>query len=74
MFRIVISQFGDIAEDQFDFHGYCLRKVTLRAYLAMLRLEDTLLSSPAYVEAAAGAIGVYLSLHDDPPGAEGWVR
>ena len=27
-------------EDQFDFHTYCVRKMTLRAYVRMLRLED----------------------------------
>ena len=25
--------FDDITEDQFDFHTYCMRKMTLRAYV-----------------------------------------
>ena len=25
--------FADMDDDQFDFHGYCLRKFTIRAYL-----------------------------------------
>ena len=29
-------------EDQFDFHTYCLRKMTLRAYIELLRCEDTI--------------------------------
>jgi peptide alpha-N-acetyltransferase len=29
----VLQHFADIEEDQFDFHGYCMRKMTLRAYL-----------------------------------------
>ena len=33
----VDKHFADIMEDQFDFHSYCLRKMTLRAYLRMLR-------------------------------------
>lgn len=36
----VEKHFADIVEDQFDFHTYCLRKMTLRTYVKMLRLED----------------------------------
>ena len=36
----VDKHFTDIIEDQFDFHTYCIRKMTLRAYVAMLRLEE----------------------------------
>lgn len=35
----VERHFVDIVEDQFDFHTYCLRKMTLRSYLQLLRLE-----------------------------------
>ena len=31
------KHFTDIVEDQFDFHTYCIRKMTLRAYVRMLR-------------------------------------
>ena len=34
--------FADITEDQFDFHQYCMRKMTLSQYIEMLRLEDKL--------------------------------
>lgn len=27
-----VQVFADIEDDQFDFHGYCLRKCTLREY------------------------------------------
>lgn len=41
----VSKHFFDIEEDQFDFHSYCIRKMTLRAYIEMLRmvrlLDDT---------------------------------
>jgi hypothetical protein len=43
-FAAVVKHFGDISEDQFDFHTYCIRKMTLRAYVAMLALEDCLYS------------------------------
>lgn len=38
----VSKHFEDFVEDQFDFHGYCIRKMTLRSYIELLRMEDTL--------------------------------
>ena len=48
MLLAVVRHFGDFQEDQFDFHSYCVRKMTLRAYVAMLRMEDTLHSNIFY--------------------------
>lgn len=53
-------------EDQFDFHSYCMRKMTLRSYVGLLRLEDVLRSHPFYFRAARVAIQVYLRLYDRP--------
>jgi peptide alpha-N-acetyltransferase len=39
-FVAIEKHFDDFADDQFDFHTYCIRKMTLRAYVAVLRLED----------------------------------
>ncbi len=36
----VEKHFEDFVEDQFDFHSYCVRKMTLRSYVEMLRMED----------------------------------
>ena len=36
----VVQHFTDWIDDQFDFHTYCLRKMTMRAYVGLLRLED----------------------------------
>ncbi|XP_063227902.1 N-alpha-acetyltransferase 15, NatA auxiliary subunit [Bacillus rossius redtenbacheri] len=58
--------FSEIIEDQFDFHTYCMRKMTLRSYVGLLRLEDILRSHPFYFKAARCAIEVYLRLHDKP--------
>lgn len=58
--------FSEIIEDQFDFHTYCMRKMTLRAYIGLLRLEDVLQSHPFYFKAARVAIDVYLRLYDKP--------
>ncbi len=41
-FRAVVTHFNDFAEDQFDFHTYCIRKMTLRSYVELLRMEDRL--------------------------------
>jgi len=38
----VVKHFDDFVEDQFDFHAYCVRKMTLRAYVQMLRMENTI--------------------------------
>ncbi|XP_058055500.1 N-alpha-acetyltransferase 15, NatA auxiliary subunit [Anopheles bellator] len=62
--------FSEIIEDQFDFHTYCMRKMTLRSYVGLLRLEDVLRRHPFYFKAAKCAIEVYLRLFDKPLAAE----
>ncbi|KAL6772109.1 hypothetical protein ACKKBG_A28965 [Auxenochlorella protothecoides x Auxenochlorella symbiontica] len=63
-FLKVVSHFKEFRDDQFDFHNYCLRKHTLRAYMDLLRFEDELYSHPAYAEGAYGAIETYIQLHE----------
>lgn len=60
------QHFVEIIEDQFDFHTYCMRKMTLKSYVGLLRLEDVLRSHPFYFSAARCAVEVYLHLHDHP--------
>ena len=43
-----------------------MRKMTLRSYVGLLRLEDVLRSHPFYFKAAKCAMEVYLRLHDHP--------
>lgn len=62
----VDRHFSEIIEDQFDFHTYCMRKMTLRAYVGLLRLEDVLRKHPFYFKAARCAIEVYVRLYDKP--------
>eukprot|EP01134_Creolimax_fragrantissima_P003898 CFRG3898T1 len=57
------KHFVDITEDQFDFHNYCMRKVTLRAYINMLRLEDNLRDHVYFKNAAMSGIRAYLAVH-----------
>uniref|UniRef100_A0A8C6NUE4 N-alpha-acetyltransferase 15, NatA auxiliary subunit n=1 Tax=Nothobranchius furzeri TaxID=105023 RepID=A0A8C6NUE4_NOTFU len=58
--------FVEITDDQFDFHTYCMRKMTLRSYVDLLKLEDVLRMHPFYYKAAISAIQIYLSLHENP--------
>uniref|UniRef100_A0A3Q4GPJ1 N-alpha-acetyltransferase 15, NatA auxiliary subunit n=1 Tax=Neolamprologus brichardi TaxID=32507 RepID=A0A3Q4GPJ1_NEOBR len=61
--------FVEITDDQFDFHTYCMRKMTkmtLRSYVDLLKLEDVLRQHPFYYKAARTAIQIYLTLHDKP--------
>lgn len=54
-----LKHFQEIIEDQFDFHSYCMRKMTLRSYVEMLRLEDRIRSQPFFFKAAQTAIEVF---------------
>eukprot|EP01116_Phalansterium_solitarium_P021831 TRINITY_DN6964_c0_g1_i1.p1 TRINITY_DN6964_c0_g1~~TRINITY_DN6964_c0_g1_i1.p1 ORF type:complete len:862 (+),score=310.88 TRINITY_DN6964_c0_g1_i1:91-2676(+) len=60
------KHFKDFVEDQFDFHSYCLRKFTLRAYVRMLRFVDNLHAHPFFARAAKLIIRAYLDLYDNP--------
>ncbi|GMH70785.1 hypothetical protein TrST_g2608 [Triparma strigata] len=66
----VEKHFEDFSEDQFDFHNYCVRRMTLQAYVDILRLEDHIWDHKFYIKAACGAIECYLHLADNPPSAE----
>jgi peptide alpha-N-acetyltransferase len=59
-----VRHFADFDEDAFDFHAYCVRKATLRAYVAMLRGAPGLRGAPAFRDAAVAAARVYLTLDD----------
>jgi hypothetical protein len=61
----VIKHYEDFHEDQFDFHNYCIRKVTLRSYCKLLKFEDELWGLPHYCRAAEGVIHIHLHLVDN---------
>lgn len=63
-FNETFKHFNDIAEDKFDFHNYCLRKTTLKAYVAMLRMQERLYSHKFFRRAAKDAINIHLDLYD----------
>lgn len=62
----IFQIFKDIEDDQFDFHQYCVRKGTFRAYVNMMRYMDTLRSHPKYIRAAQAAVPILLKVHADP--------
>lgn len=62
----VFRHFGDFVEDQYDFHMYCMRKMTLRAYIDMLETEDRIYSHPAFEEAALIAVEALLEVSQRP--------
>jgi peptide alpha-N-acetyltransferase len=53
------KHFSDIIEDQYDFHTYSLRKMTLRAYIKMLRFEDNVYVHKFYVRGAKDLVKVW---------------
>ncbi|CAM9240718.1 unnamed protein product, partial [Ectocarpus sp. 8 AP-2014] len=67
----VHTHFEDFVEGQFDFHAYCMRKVTLRSYLGTLRMVDDLRSQKRYRHASTLLVRAYLRLHDERPGSAG---
>ena len=60
------THFKDIVEDQFDFHTYCLRKMTMRSYIKLLRLEDEVYDHSYYRNATMEIIKTYIHLHLNP--------
>jgi len=66
-FIAIEKHFEDFNEDQFDFHSYCIRKVTIRSYVQVLRWEDALWGHDVYADAAEAIIHTYLGIFDHPP-------
>jgi len=66
----MLQHFQQIAEDQLDFHTYCLRKMTLRSYVSLLRLEDNLLAHPKVLAALSSLVHCYVELNDRPKEVE----
>ncbi|KAF7300714.1 hypothetical protein HMN09_00957200 [Mycena chlorophos] len=70
-YMAVSKVFDEVEDDQYDFHGYSLRKFNMNIYINLLTWEDRLRSHPAYIKAALTASRIFVSLHDDPSLATG---
>ncbi|XP_063719063.1 N-alpha-acetyltransferase 15, NatA auxiliary subunit-like [Symsagittifera roscoffensis] len=62
----VLRHFEEIWEGQFDFHAYSMRKMTLRAYVQLLKLEDRIYEQRFFFKVADMAIKMYLHIFDNP--------
>ncbi|KAL3095428.1 hypothetical protein niasHS_007527 [Heterodera schachtii] len=58
--------FVNFFEDQYDFHNYCLRKMSLSSYVRFLRFEDFLYVQKFYVNASKLAASIYLDMIETP--------
>jgi tetratricopeptide (TPR) repeat protein len=65
-YMAIVKVFNEFEDDQFDFHGYSIRKFTVNMYLNMIKWEDQLRSHPAYITAAVDAAQIFIEIHDDP--------
>ncbi|KAE8542640.1 hypothetical protein D1P53_001421 [Cryptococcus gattii VGV] len=65
-YQTVAKVFQEYEDDQYDFHGYCARRMTFQAYTHLLKYEENLRSHPGYAKAALAAIDIYLRVSDDP--------
>eukprot|EP01041_Mallomonas_annulata_P008253 gene8253-16973_t len=65
-FYAIEKHFLDFIEDQFDFHGFAMRKSTLRAYIDMISMEDNLFNHKFFQRATRGAIRTWLAILDKP--------
>ena len=70
-FHAIFDIFEVWQEDQFDFHGFSLRKGQIRSYIEMLRWEDRLRGHPFYSRASVQAVQIYVLLCDQPSLAHG---
>jgi peptide alpha-N-acetyltransferase len=61
-FYAVEKHFLDFIEDKFDFHSYCVRKGTLRAYLDMVESMQSLFCHRNFQRAARGALKIFLGI------------
>ncbi|KAF2745549.1 N-alpha-acetyltransferas-like protein 15 [Sporormia fimetaria CBS 119925] len=64
-FSAVADVFDIWQEDQFDFHSFSLRKGQIRAYVDMLRWEDSLRAHPSFTRAGISAVKIYLRLAEE---------
>ena len=69
-FTQIAAHFADFVDDQFDFHTYCIRKMTLRAYVAMLRFEDKIRGHHGFRASAAATLRLWLRVYDEKEAAD----
>lgn len=66
MYNNVLEHFNTYVNDQFDFHGYAMRKAVISCYLDFLKAVDTIYKNKYYRRAAKGIIRCALHLEEQP--------
>lgn len=64
-FNAVVKNYKDYDNDQLDFHSYCMRKGTPRAYIDMLHWADKLYDQPLFLRSVKGISEIYLQINHD---------
>lgn len=70
-FYAIQQHFIDFGRDMFDFHSFCIKKTTLRAYVDILSMLDSSFSHPFFQRAAQGTLTILLHLVDHPEDIDG---
>eukprot|EP00605_Chrysophyceae_sp_TOSAG23-4_P000711 GSChrysophyteH1.ASY1.ANO1.795.1 assembled CDS len=70
-FYSIEKHFSDYVENMFEFHGFCVRKTSLRAHSDAMRTQDKIFSHPFYQRACRGAVQIFLHLLDEPDDIDG---
>ena len=65
-FLRVLKFFDDFVDDAFDFHGYCLRRMTLCAYQDLMAANKQMRGHAQCLRAGLGAARCYLAVHRNP--------
>lgn len=63
-FHAISKFYKQFEDDKLDFHSYCMRKGTPRAYMDMLAWGNKLYTQPMYVRAMNGAARIYFKMYD----------
>jgi len=58
------TQFNNFYDDQYDFHSYCLRKMTVCGYADLIKNSDVLKNHRAFIRIAVLATKIYFHLDD----------
>ncbi|CAL9734437.1 N-terminal acetyltransferase A complex subunit Nat1p [Monosporozyma servazzii] len=61
-FTAISKFYQQFEDDKLDFHSYCMRKGTPRAYLDMLKWGDKIYTKPMYVRSMEGASKIYFEI------------
>ncbi|KAL6451175.1 NAT1 N-terminal acetyltransferase A complex subunit NAT1 [Candida maltosa Xu316] len=64
-FHAVLKNFDIFYNDQYDFHSYCLRRGTPRDYVATLKWEDKIHSTPVCTRALKGLAELYFEIYEE---------